>query len=191
MNAAESAGIVAIDTETTGLDPKSARLQTVQLHVPGHGTEVVRIDLAAPPAGIGRLIRTGVVAKIFHHALFDLAFLYASFGFEAQQVRCTKVAAKVIWPGERDKHSLKGLLWYFDHDQLDKSEQTSDWTRQNFSDAQIRYAARDAEVLPRLHDQLAAEADAAGLAAIIERAWAFLPTQVLLESRGAGDVFTY
>jgi len=191
LHAATRAGIVAIDTETTGLDPKSARLQTIQAHVPGYGTEVIRVEVDTPPTRIGHLLADSRIIKVFHHALFDLGFLYESFDFQAQQVRCTKVAAKILWPGDKDRHSLKGLVWYFDRERLDKTEQTSDWTRREFTEAQIRYAARDAEVLPGLLDRLTAEADSAAMFPLVQQAWDFLPTRVLLDSRGTGDVFAY
>src|SRR5260221_11456768 len=76
--------VVAIDTETLGLNPHRDRLCVVQVS-PGDGSaDVVQIPagkVASP--NLVRLLSDPKRLKLFHFARFDLAVLYKTYGVMA------------------------------------------------------------------------------------------------------------
>ncbi|MGA1208442.1 MAG: ribonuclease D, partial [Gemmobacter sp.] len=73
--------VVAIDTETMGLDPRRDRLCLVQLSAGDGHVHLVRIargQRAAP--NLVRLLEDAAVLKLFHFARLDIAALQAAFG---------------------------------------------------------------------------------------------------------------
>ncbi|KQZ88873.1 hypothetical protein ASD62_05715 [Phycicoccus sp. Root563] len=189
--AAQAHGMVSIDTETTGLDPRLARLCTIQIHVPDWGTEVIQVESDTAPEHVRLLVESADVTKVFHHAVFDLGFLRAQFGISSSQVRCTKIAAKLLWPGQKRRQSLAGLTEDLLGEPMPKAEQLSDWTRPDLTDAQVTYAARDAEVLPPLLGKLQEELGDRDLLQLASACWLHIPTRVELEAQDFGDVFSY
>src|SRR4051812_8536689 len=105
-----SGPIVAIDTETLGLNPHRDRLCLVQLSR-GDGTA----DLVQIPAGGGdapnlrRLLADPSVTKLFHFGRFDIAVLDQHLGVRATPVYCTKIASKLVRT-YTDRHGLKDLV---------------------------------------------------------------------------------
>lgn len=191
LQAAVAEGLVAIDTETTGLDPHASRLCTIQLHVPRWGTEVVQVQEGAVPSRVITLVTSPEVVKLFHHAVFDLGFLRAEYGVRAAAVKCTKVAAKILWPNQQERQSLAGLSQDLLGVPMEKEQRMSDWTRNDLSPAQVVYAARDAEVLALLLPQLTQLLEAQDLSELAVRCWTHIPLRVELEQRDLGDVFSY
>src|SRR5947208_13208721 len=86
--------VVAIDTETQGLNPHRDRLCLVQLS-PGDGSaDIVQIPAGATRApNLERLLADPAIAKIFHYARFDMAVLFNRLGVMAEPVFCTKIAS--------------------------------------------------------------------------------------------------
>ena len=124
-------GVVAIDTETMGLNPHRDRLCLVQLS-PG--------DYAAPR--LRRLLADPDVTKLFHFARFDLAMLYRYLGVMAAPVYCTKIASRLARTFT-DRHGLRDLCKDLLNIDLSKQQQSSDWGAPSLSDEQLRYAASD------------------------------------------------
>jgi ribonuclease D len=88
--------IVAIDTETMGLDPRRDRLCLVQLSSgDGHAhlVQIARGQTSAP--NLERLLTDPATEKLFHFGRFDIAALHKAFGVLTAPVWCTKVAARV------------------------------------------------------------------------------------------------
>jgi ribonuclease D len=191
FHAARQRGMMAVDTETTGLDPRTSTLCTVQSHVPGWGTEITIVDVAVAPARLLMLVCADDIVKIFHHAMFDLRFIRHTYQSQARAVACTKVAAKLLWPGMKERQSLKGLARYLLGTEMDKSQRLSDWSRATLTDAQLRYAATDAQILPALLEAMTAQLRQRQLLELAEACWRHIPTRVELEERELGDVFTY
>src|ERR1041385_9150034 len=89
--------VVAIDTETLGLNPHRDRLCLVQLSAGDGSADLVQI---APGQGrapnLEKLLRDRQVTKLFHFARFDLAVLFKTFGYMPEPVYCTKIASKLV-----------------------------------------------------------------------------------------------
>jgi ribonuclease D len=179
--------VVAIDTETLGLNPHRDRLCVVQLS-PGDGSaDVVQIPpgkVASP--NLVRLLSDPKKLKLFHFARFDLAVLQKTYGVMAGPVYCTKIASKLTRT-YTDKHGLKDLVRELLGVDLSKQQQSSDWGAANLTDAQLAYAAADVLHLHALKerlDQMLARENRTSLAGACFR---FLPTRVELDLGGWAD----
>ena len=176
--------IVAIDTETMGLDPRRDRLCLVQLSSgDGHAhlVQIARGQTSAP--NLERLLTNPAVVKLFHFARFDIAAMHRAFGVLTAPVWCTKVAAKLVRTFT-DRHGLKYLLQELVGVDVSKQQQTSDWGSVTLSDAQKEYAASDVLYLHRLKDALQACLIREDRLELAQRCFAFLPTRSQLDLMG-------
>jgi ribonuclease D len=179
--------VVAIDTETLGLNPHRDRLCVVQLS-PGDGSaDVVQIPagkVASP--NLVRLLSDPKKLKLFHFARFDLAVLYKTYGVMAGPVFCTKIASKLTRT-YTDKHGLKDLVRELLGIDLSKQQQSSDWGAAKLSDAQLVYAASDVLHLHALKERLDQMLARENRTALAEACFRFLPTRVELDLGGWAD----
>jgi DNA polymerase-1 len=169
------APVLALDTETTGLDPHTDRLRLLTLATSAHSwlidtwripswEELLRLVLAAP----GRTL-------LGHNLGFDLRFLQAR-GLETHGPHLdTMLAAQLLEAGAaqddgrpRLRYSLAAVAERYLGLRVDKDEQRSDWAQPDLTAAQLFYAAQDGAMLHPLHIRLSADLAAAGLG----RAWA-------------------
>ena len=119
--------IVAIDTETMGLNPARDRLCLVQLSSGNGICHLVKIlDLRKKPKNLIKLLKNNRVTKIFHYARFDLAILKHTFKLEIKNIYCTKIASKLVRT-YTDKHGYKDLCKELLNETISKVEQSSDW----------------------------------------------------------------
>ena len=83
----ELGDIIAIDTETMGLNPARDKLCLIQMSA-GNGTcHLVKIiDLRKKPKNILKLLKNNKITKIFHYARFDVAVLKNAFKIEMQEL---------------------------------------------------------------------------------------------------------
>ncbi len=189
--AARDEGRVAWDIETSGLDWRLDRIATCQLHVPGPGTEIIRVD-GGIPERLRDLLASERVTKVFHHAPFDLRFMRHHWRVAPRSVACTKILSKILHPElEQKEHSLKPILLRYLNVHLDKSQQVSDWLAVSLTDAQVEYAAGDVAYLFPLFERLMEDAVANGVADLAETTFQYLPTRIETDLRGCGDVFAY
>jgi ribonuclease D len=186
-----NAGVVSADTETTGLDPATSRLALVQLFSPEYGAVVVRPDRTYPRALV-KLFEDERVTKVFHHAMFDLRFLRHEWCVRARNVVCTKVMSKLLDPsGDHREHSLAPLVQRHLGVLLDKSMQTSDWSSEELSQEQLRYAVRDVLYLVDLAMIEFKMVSDAGLSDLATGTFEFLPTRVEMMELGVPDVLVH
>jgi ribonuclease D len=182
--------VVAVDTETMGLDPHRDRLCLVQLSS-GDGTAHLVQLIPEALGGRGydcpnlkRLLADPQWVKLFHFARFDLAVLRHALGVEAAPVRCTKVAAKLVRTFT-DRHGLKDLCRDLLGIDLSKQQQTSDWGAPDLTPEQLAYAASDVLHLHALWARLEALLEREGRRDLAEAVFRFLP------ARGALDLLGY
>ena len=184
--------VVAVDTETMGLDPRRDRLCLVQLSA-GDGTaHLVQI---VPPALGGRgadcpnlkaLLADPATLKLFHFARFDLAMLDQALGVVTAPLRCTKIAAKLTRTFT-DKHGLRDLCRELLGVEISKQQQTSDWGAPDLSAEQLAYAASDVLHLHALWARLEALLAREGRLDLALACFAFLPTRARLDLLGWDD----
>jgi ribonuclease D len=179
--------VVAVDTETMGLNPARDRLCLVQLaagdgqcHLVQLGREPVRA------ASLVRLLADPAVTKLFHFARFDLAVLRRHLGVDCRPVYCTKIASRLART-YTDRHGLKDLVRELLGVDLSKTEQSSDWGAEELSEAQLRYAANDVVHLHALKARLDRMLAREGRRELAAACFAFLPVRVSLDLAGWGD----
>ena len=145
--------IIAIDTETMGLNPARDKLCLIQMSS-GNGTcHLVKIlDLKKKPKNILKLLKNNKITKIFHYARFDVAVLKYSFKIEINNIYCTKIASKLIRT-YTDKHGYKDLCKELLNKSISKVEQSSDWGGK-LSIEQKKYAATDVLYLHNIKKKL-------------------------------------
>lgn len=125
----EVAGVVALDMETTGLDPRRDRPRLLQLGFPDGGGVVV--DLFAT-GGVGPLAEAlSGVEVVGHNLAFDLGFLAHHFGVTARGWD-TQLASQLVDGGTnlhaKGFHKLNAVTERFLGVRLDKALQASDWS---------------------------------------------------------------
>jgi ribonuclease D len=185
--------VVAIDTETMGLNPHRDRLCVVQLS-PGDGdAHIVQIDKGQSAApNLCAMLGDENVLKLFHFGRFDIAVLLNAFGTLTAPVYCTKIASKLVRT-YTDRHGLKNLLQELLSVDISKQQQSSDWGAPELSAAQLDYAASDVLYLHRLRDELDTRLAREGRSALAQACFDFLPVRAQLDLSGwpETDIFAH
>ena len=119
---------------------------------------------------------------IGHHLAFDLGFL-AQMNFEPGPVQDSLLLAQLLAVGTRESCKLEDVAHRELGIILDKTAQKSDWTSQ-LSQAQLRYAAADADILAPLQEAMAAKIKQANLDRVAEIENRCLPGIVWLSRAG-------
>jgi ribonuclease D len=184
--------LVAIDTETMGLNPARDRLCLVQLSS-GDGTAHLVQLIPERLGGQGfncpnlkALLADPAITKLFHYARFDIAALYNALGILTAPVICTKIASKLVRT-YTDRHGLKDLCRDLAGVEISKQQQTSDWGVENLSPEQLTYAASDVLYLHTIWAKLEALLVREHRLDIAQAAYAFLPTRARLDLLGYID----
>ena len=176
--------VVAIDTETMGLDPRRDRLCLVQLSSGDGHAHLVQISKGQTSApNLERMLTDPAVTKLFHYGRFDIAALKAAFGVLTSPVWCTKIASKLVRTFT-DRHGLKYLLVDLAGVDISKQQQTSDWGAETLTVAQKDYAASDVLYLHKLKAELEIRLTREGRMDLAQRCFDFLPTRADLDLMG-------
>jgi ribonuclease D len=176
--------LVAIDTETMGLDPRRDRLCVVQLSSGDGNAHLVQIAKGQTSApNLERLLTDPAVTKLFHFGRFDVAALQNAFGVVTAPVWCTKIASRLVRTFT-DRHGLKYLLAELVGVDVSKQQQTSDWGAAKLTDAQKDYAASDVLYLHKLKEALEARLIREDRLDLANRLFHFLPTRAELDLMG-------
>ncbi|SHM46979.1 ribonuclease D [Paracoccus solventivorans] len=179
--------VVAIDTETMGLDPRRDRLCLVQISSGDGNAHLVQIAPGQRQApNLVRMLADPATLKLFHFGRFDIAALENAFGVVTAPVWCTKIASKMVRTFT-DRHGLKYLLSDLVGVDISKQQQTSDWGAAELSPAQLEYAASDVLHLHALKAELEQRLAREGRTELAQACFDFLPTRAHLDLLGWGD----
>ena len=136
--------VVGLDVETT-----LAKRILCLIQIAGHETTYLIDALELPDLELlGQLFASGETTKLIHHAPFEREVLGRQ-GLTLDAVVDTREVSIRLRRAARG-HSLREVCARELGVELDKREQTGDWTRRPLSESQVTYAALDAEVLLRL-----------------------------------------
>ena len=190
--------VVAVDTETMGLNPHRDRLCLVQLSGgDGHAHLVQLIPPALGGRGydcpnLARMMADPAVLKLMHFARFDVAVLQHALAIMVAPVRCTKIAARLVRTFT-DRHGLKDLCKELLGVDLSKQQQTSDWGAPELTAEQMAYAASDVLHLHALWARLEALLIREGRLELAMACYDFLPTRGRLDLLGYEnpDIFSH
>jgi ribonuclease D len=185
--------LVAIDTETLGLNPYRDRLCLAQFSSGDdvcHAVQFAAGEYRAP--NLKRLLADPSVTKLFHFARFDLAVFKQYLGITARPIYCTKLASRLVRT-YTDKHGLKDLVKELLGTDLSKEQQSSDWGAEQLTERQLAYAANDVAYLHRLKEALDAMLAREGREHFAKACFEFLPTRAELDLAGWQelDVFAH
>lgn len=180
--------LVAIDSETLGLNPMRDRLCLVQLSSGDgvcHAVQFAPGEYAAPH--LTAMLSDPKVTKLFHFARFDVAMFRRYLGVVTAPIYCTKIASKLVRT-YTDKHGLKDLVKELLSVDLSKEQQSSDWGAPVLSEKQFAYAANDVAYLHRLKDVLDTMLAREHRTELAKACFDFLPSRAELDLAGWEDV---
>lgn len=149
-----SAPFIALDTETSGLDPHTDRLLLIQF---GTATEQALVDAhAVPAAALAPIFRPDRLV-VMHNATFDLKMLRSAYGdaldLSEAKIADTQGAERLLRNGRTTDvvlqgYALKTLAERYAGMELDKSIRQGFYgmaSVEDLSPAELFYAARDVE----------------------------------------------
>jgi DNA polymerase-1 len=184
MAALDSAAVVAVDVETSGLDPRRDRVRLLQL-----ATETMSMVFIIDMFSIDTTILAPMFSVlagrelVLHNALFDLCFLWR-LGLRPGRVTDLMTLSRLLTAGTREGNSLADLTARELGISLAKEEQKSDWTG-DLSPEQLAYAALDARVTLDLRGPIMAKIKAANLDTVAAIEMRAVPAFVWLACAGA------
>jgi ribonuclease D len=185
--------LVAIDTETMGLNPFRDRLCLAQLSSGDGVCHFVQFDgkdYSAP--NLKKLLTERNSTKLFHYARFDVAVFRRYLGVITSPIYCTKIASKLVRT-YTDKHGLKELVRELLSVDLSKEQQSSDWGAPELSEKQLAYAANDVAYLHKLKESLDVMLAREGRTGMANACFQFLPVRAELDLAGwsESDIFSH
>ncbi|MEM9098577.1 MAG: ribonuclease D [Pseudomonadota bacterium] len=180
--------VVAIDSETMGLNPHRDRLCLVQLSSGDGSVHLVQIAQGQTEApNLTAMLADPEVLKLFHFGRFDIAVLAHTFGVTARPVYCTKIASKLVRTFT-DRHGLRNLCQDLLGVDISKQQQSSDWGAAHLSEAQMSYAASDVLYLHQIRAELDRRLAREGRTEIAAACFQFLPDRAKLDLAGWPEV---
>ena len=150
--------IVAIDTETMGLNLQRDRLCLIQLSNGDGNAHLIQISKESLKnkksfINLKKILKNPRSTKLFHFARFDIAVIEKYICKLNGPVYCTKIASKLSRTfGAR--HGLADLCKDLLGFELDKQNQTSDWGSKDLNSSQLKYAASDVLHLHKIKIEL-------------------------------------
>ncbi len=185
--------LVAMDTETLGLQLGRDRLCVVQLSSGDGNSHLVQIPKPRPDGtqpsapNLVRLLTDPSVTKLLHFARFDLAILQRTFGVITAPVYCTKIASRLVRT-YTDRHGLKDLVKELLGIELSKQQQSSDWGAEELTPEQLAYAGADVLHLHALKERLDKMLARENRTELAAACFAFLPVRAALDLGGWADL---
>ena len=178
---------MSIDTETMGLVVKRDRLCLIQIKNNSDGKYyLLQITDNVDPKkcqNLKTLLENKKILKIFHFARFDLAVIKHYLNINVNNVFCTKIASKLVRT-YTNKHGLKDLIIEFLKIDIDKKEQSSNWSNKRLTKDQIEYALNDVKYLDEIYQIFNSELKRKLLTKEYLEILSFLNTRVKLDLMG-------
>ena len=178
---------MSIDTETMGLVVKRDRLCLIQIKNNSDGKYyLLQITDNVDPKkcqNLKTLLENKKILKIFHFARFDLGVIKHYLNINVNNVFCTKIASKLVRT-YTNKHGLKDLIIEFLKIDIDKKEQSSNWSNKRLTKDQIEYALNDVKYLDEIYQIFNSELKKKLLTKEYLEILSFLNTRVKLDLMG-------
>jgi ribonuclease D len=153
-----AAPLLAVDTEAASFHRYTDRVYLLQISSRDE-TAVVDPLAVASLAPLAEVLADPAVEIVFHDADYDLRLLDREYGYRANNIFDTRIAAQLLnEPGV----GLAALLEKYLGVRLDKRFQRADWSARPLSPEMLAYAASDTRHLPELRDILKAQLEARG-----------------------------
>ena len=149
----EQQSVLAVDTETEGLDFTCMKMTMFQIGDENHqfiiDTRVISIE---PLRGI---LESKEILKLFHNAKFDYKFIKRWADIECEHVYDTYLAEQVINCGKEIKYGLAQVCERYLGVVLNKEVRSSfiGLTTKAYTNEQIEYGAKDVEYLCKIRNK--------------------------------------
>ena len=147
------ASVIALDLETTGLNPVfGAEIRLCSINT-GRGVYVIDLFYTKTLGAVAKALNDSKCVKIGHNLKFDQKFLLFYYDIELWPVYDSFRASQLMWNGKRMPHDL----WSVQEREIHQRPRTedlggSDWTTPVLTEAQKLYAADDVQTLPLIRD---------------------------------------
>jgi DNA polymerase I-like protein with 3'-5' exonuclease and polymerase domains len=150
---------VAIDTETTGLDPLISKILLIQIGTPAR--QYV-FDVAKIGEKVTKQLLTSInqhqITKVLHNSIFDYMQIKANYGIALNNMKCTMLGEQLLNQGKKGvAFSLEGVTKKYMGIILEKSVRDTFQDHrygEEFSHEQIMYAAEDVEYLLPIYSNI-------------------------------------
>ena len=193
----EFGDIIAIDTETMGINLQRDRLCLIQLSNGDGNAHLVQISKESLKSkksfvNLKKIFKNPKSTKLFHFARFDIAVIEKHVCQLNGPIYCTKIASKLSRTfGAR--HGLADLCKDLLSLELDKQNQTSDWGLKNLDVSQLKYAASDVLHLHQIKIKLDAILKREEKVDIAKSCFEFIKTRSKLDLIGFDnlDIFSH
>ena len=189
--------IIAIDTETMGLNINRDRLCLIQLSSGDGIAHLVQISKKSLEKkdnfpNLKKIFKNPDSTKLFHFARFDLTVIEKNICKINGSLYCTKIASKLSRTFGA-KHGLADLCKDLLSIELDKQNQTSDWGLETLSESQLEYASLDVLYLHKIKYKLDEILKREGKRDIATKCFDFLKTRSELDLIGFEnlDIFAH
>ena len=179
--------VVAIDTETMGLNPHRDRLCLMQLCSGDGQAHLVQMAGNYDAPNLKRLLTDPNRLKLFHFARFDVAVMKAYLGVVTAPIYCTKIASRLVRTFT-DRHGLKDLVRDLLGVEISKQMQSSDWGAETLSPEQLKYAASDVLHLHAMREKLDEMLARENRTAYAQACFDFLPVRAELDLAGWEEI---
>ncbi len=141
---------IALDTEGASFHRFIDRIYLLQITTRDRSAVIDPIPIGAP-ARLGKILEDPAVEVVFHDADYDLRLLHQDYGWHANNIFDTRIAAQLL--GIKS-FGLAALLEQFFDVKLDKKHQRADWSLRPLTQGMLDYAAQDTRHLLDLRDEL-------------------------------------
>ncbi len=180
--------IVAIDSETMGLQPHRDRLCVIQLSSGDGNAHLIQISQNQTEApNLCKMLANPDQLKLFHFGRFDIAVMENRFKVRTAPVYCTKIASKLVRT-YTDRHGLKNLLQELLKVDISKQQQSSDWGADVLTKEQIAYAASDVLYLHKIKEELDIRLARECRTELANACFEFLPHRAALDLAGWPEI---
>lgn len=176
------ASVLAIDVETTGLDPHIHQIRLIQIATPNHPVVILDLDKIKNLAPLQALFSNQAV-KVGHNLKFDHKFLTMAGLTLTPPLFDTQIAHQLLRAGIKSEYSLKHLSQFYLDKEIDKQLQRSDWSQQ-LNPSQLEYAALDAAILLPLREILKPKLIEADLTLVAKIEMNCIPAVAAMELAG-------
>jgi len=150
--------LVAVDTEAASFHRFVDRIYLIQVSI-RRETAIIDPLTVEDMSALGAVLRDPAIEVVFHDGDYDLRILDRDYGFHAQHLFDTRIAAHLL--GE-PAVGLAALVEKHVGVTLDKKYQRADWSRRPLPLEMLEYAATDTRYLLELREKLRGLLDARG-----------------------------
>ena len=189
----KNASSIAVDGEFSGLDPKTDKLQLLQLCDGSNFVHLIKFEKNYSAPNLKKILENNKINKIFHFGRADLGFLKYHLDINVKNIFDTKIASKICRKYTTN-HGLKDLCKDLLEVNLSKELQSSDWGKsfKEYSEKQIIYACNDVLYLHRIKKELEKILQREKKLPLAEKCFNFLETRTNLDLVGLNiDVFEH